>query len=434
MGVLKFSCVDFVFTCVGLVFLLLDIVLDVLAAFSFYWEQAYVSLGVLLLFLMGSSVLVQAFSWLWYSHDGFERKIKVESCMSLRQLIVLHLFQLGIYFRHAGVVEASVCGYFKHTDDLKNYAVYLSHDLNMLRLIEAFSESAPQLVLMLTIVLQRGELNPVTVLKAVASASAIAFSVTMYHRSLRSFLLDKEKQPLLSSVVYFFWNQLLIMSRLTALALFTSVLPCFIPTHFICSWMVLFFFAWRSKTDLMDSAVGEWLYRATVGLIWYFSWFNVVEGRTRYTTLLYHGYILVDMSILCSLWCWKIITEPPSYLEIQPLYAVITAVGVVAVYIIGLLVKTIYYKCFHPNLGKEKLKGDVTEQSRTGPGPSTNKLHLCTVDGNQDKFLNGEMETDVTDRMWPSPSEDIERALPPLERSTECYNKRMRKLAANFYS
>lgn len=42
-----------------------------------------------------------------------------------------------------------------------DYAVFLSHDLSLLRLIETFSESAPQLVLMLTNLLQRGELSPV---------------------------------------------------------------------------------------------------------------------------------------------------------------------------------------------------------------------------------------------------------------------------------
>lgn len=65
--------------------------------------------------------------------------------------------------RHAGVLETSVhslCA--KQPGSHGDYAVFLSHDLCMLRLIETFSESAPQLVLMLTIILQRGQLDPVT--------------------------------------------------------------------------------------------------------------------------------------------------------------------------------------------------------------------------------------------------------------------------------
>lgn len=249
-------------------------------------------------------------------------------------------------------------------------------------------------------------------MKAIGSASAIAISVTMYHRALRSFVADKEKQQPLSSVVYFLWNLLLISSRLTALALFSSVLPCFIFSHFVCSWLVLFFFAWRAKTDLMDSTAGEWLYQATVGLIWYFDWFNVAKGRTRNKTLLYHGYILADIVLLCSLWCWKMSTEPP-YFEISQSYAIIIAVGVVFVYIIGLLLKIVYYKCYHPNLSKDKLKG--------GQGGSSGDV----LDGVfQTATLMGFTGEDVTDRSMPSP---------PAPDVKHC-NKRMRKLAENFYS
>lgn len=267
-----------------------------------------------------------------------------------------------------------------------------------------------------------------SVLKAFGSASAIAFSVTMYHRSLRSFLPDKKMQRVNSSVVYFFWNLFLISSRLTALALFASVLPCFILAHFLCSWLVLFFFAWRSQTDFMDSPGGEWLYRATVGLIWYFDWFSVVEGRTRYRTLLYHGYILADISLLCSLWCWKMSTEPP-YFEISPLYAIITAVSVVAVYILGLLFKVMYYQCFHPNLSKEELKGDTGEESQTGQPPITgvdskDETDKDVLDSSLWLTVSECTDTDVVDRSWRSPpAPDIKRC-----------NKRMRKLAENFYS
>uniref|UniRef100_A0A8C3AQY3 XK-related protein n=1 Tax=Cyclopterus lumpus TaxID=8103 RepID=A0A8C3AQY3_CYCLU len=379
MGVFKYSKVDFLFICLGLLFLLLDIALDTVAVVSFYQEKAYASLGILLLLLLGSSVLVQAFSWLWYSDEGSQRQTKVEKCLSLGRLKLLHVLQLGIYFRHAGMVEISLCGSCSEISDSEDVAASMSHDLSILRLFETFSESAPQLVLMLTIILR--------MLKAVGSASTIAFSVTMYHRSLRSFLPDKEKQGRTSSAVHFLWNLLLISSRLAALALFASAMPCFIFGHFFCSWAVLLLFVWRSKTDLMDGPCGERLYRATVGLIWYFDWFNVVEGRTRYRTLLYHGYVLVDMSLLCGLWCWKMITEPP-YFKIPPRCAVIAAVSVVAVYILGLLLKMIYYKWYHPNVAKEELKGDA-----------------------------------VYDRLPKSPAPDIKRC-----------NKRMRTLAQNFYS
>lgn len=409
MGVFQFSKLDFLFTCLGLLFLLLDIVLDVYAVVKFYQEKAYVSLSILVVLLLGSSVLVQTFSWLWYRYENFRRETKAENYPSVIQLKLLHVLQLGIYIRHAGVAEVSISGFFPKLQNSqidKDLAVYLSHDLSMLRLIETFSESCPQIVLMLTIILQRDQLGPVPVLKALGSASAIAFGVTMYHRSLRSFLPDKHTQPLKSSVVYFLWNLFLISSRLFALALFASILPCFIFTHFICSWLVLFFFAWRSKTDFMDSAVGEWLYRATVGIIWYFNWFNVAEGKTRFRSLFYHSYILVDICLLCGLWCWKTITEPPQFALSNP-HPIIIALIVVAFNVVGLFLKMIYYKFCHPNITKEQLKGESDE-----------------VD------FPVQVRTLV---ITPEPEMTEEPEIPKEPEVKRC-NKRMRKLAENFYS
>jgi len=100
MSVFKYSPVDFLFICVGLLLQLLDVALDAVALVSFYQEGAYWSLGVLLLLLMGSSALVQAFSWLWYSDpDSDPRHTRVEKWPSRGTLRLLHLLQLGVYLR-----------------------------------------------------------------------------------------------------------------------------------------------------------------------------------------------------------------------------------------------------------------------------------------------------------------------------------------------
>ncbi|XP_028316762.1 XK-related protein 8-like [Gouania willdenowi] len=393
--VFRYSRLDLFFTCLGLFLFLLDLVLDMKVAVGFYQEGSFWCLGILLLFLGGSSVLVQLYSWLFYSYDPppTNRRSEVEQRVSPWLLKLLHVLQMGIYLRNAGVLVTSIKGCWNRNEDLKDLAVYLSYDLSILRIVETFSESAPQLVLMLTVILQQGVPDIMTVMKALVSAAAIAFSMTTYHRSLRSFLQNKNQQTPWSSLVYFSWNVLLVSARLAALTLFSSVLPCFIFTHFLCSWMMFFFFAWRLQTSFMDSASGEWLYRATVGLIWYFNWFNVVDGRTIYKSLAYHGFILVDISVLCGVWYWRMSSEPPHYV-IPHLHIVITAASVVGFYIMGLLLKLVYYRWFHPTLSSDQLKGAVTEVV---------------------------------------PDEVDSRAFSTEERSAPC-NKRMRQLAQNFYT
>ncbi|KAK5613458.1 hypothetical protein CRENBAI_021430 [Crenichthys baileyi] len=405
MHVFEYSTWDCFFTSAGLPLFLLDIVLDVLAALNFYQEEAYLCLAVLLVLLIGSSVLTQLYSWFWYSYDEFDTSTKVEGFLK-PSLGILHMFQLGIYVRHAAVLETSFNSLCSDASDPRDLAVYLNHDLSLLRIMETFSESAPQIILMLTVILQEGKLDPVTVLKTVASLSAVAFCVTTYHRCLRSFLPEKEKQPIMSSIIFFFWNLLLLSSRVVALALFASVEPCFIFTHFFCSWLLLFFFAWRSKTAFMDSAGGEWLYRATVGLIWYFNWFNVVDGKTGKRTIVYHTYILVDISVLCGLWYWKMSSDFP-HIKMSCLQAAIISCAVVSVYMVGLVCKIIYYRFFHPKLYKEELMGDTMNEQQSDE---------------VDSDLRGAVALRAMYRM---PSEPGPRA--------HC-NKRMKKLAENFYS
>ncbi|KAK7898212.1 hypothetical protein WMY93_019065 [Mugilogobius chulae] len=197
----------------------------------------------------------------FYKYEDFDRVTKVEKKLSLTWLTTLHFLQFGIYLRHMGVMEMTVRKYlaFKGKGlDPGDVAVFLSHDVAMLRIVETFSESLPQLVLMVTTNIQRGHLDTAPVLKAVGSALAVSFTVMSYHRSLRSFLKNKHQQTPASSVVYFLWNLLLIAARVTALSLFASVLPCYIAVHFLCSWMVLFIIAWCCQTDFMDMVQQRW--------------------------------------------------------------------------------------------------------------------------------------------------------------------------------
>lgn len=103
-------------TVCGLSLLLLDIVLDIWAVVNFYQDRAYVSLAVLVLLLVGSSVLAQAFSWMWYSAEEFKefRKEPVVKSLSLSpgKVRLLHVLQCGIYFRLCKL--QSVCAVLQH--------------------------------------------------------------------------------------------------------------------------------------------------------------------------------------------------------------------------------------------------------------------------------------------------------------------------------
>ncbi|XP_036394462.1 XK-related protein 8-like [Megalops cyprinoides] len=393
---------DFLLTLLGLCLFLFDVALDLHLIASLCLESAYRLVTVVVALLLFSSVLVHIFSWLWYSYEDPDPETRIEHFLRRYHLLgAFHFFQLGVFIRYAAVMEISGRSFREKCDWLEGLAVYHTHDLSMLRLFETFLESAPQLVLMIYIIIHKGELGLLSFFKAGGSAASIAWSVAMYHRSLRSFLPDKDKQGWGSSVVYFLWNLLLIAPRMAALALFASSFPCYVAAHFLLLWVALFLWAWLQRTDFMDSVCGELLYRAVVGIIWYFSWFNVAKGDTFMRSAIHHAFIMVDSGLLLWLWWERQDSVDKPLVEPCVVFSVIASS-----FVLGLLLKITYYKCFHPkNPRLQTVSVFLTEaQSREGD----------TVDSRDSPV--------VMDR-------SIGKQMPPVRA-----NKRMRNLAANFYS
>uniref|UniRef100_A0AAV2IXV6 XK-related protein n=1 Tax=Knipowitschia caucasica TaxID=637954 RepID=A0AAV2IXV6_KNICA len=181
-----------------------------------------------------------------------------------------------------------------------------------------------------------------------ASSTSMAWMVLDYHRSLRSFVPHKAKQSVVSSVMYFLWNLLLISPRVAVLALFCSVMRSLLLLHFLFLWLAFLFWARTQRTHFMESQSGEWLYRGTVGLIWYFSWFNVSEGGTRGRSFIYHVFMTTDCTLLLSTW-WQYRDQ-----ETSQLYAPVLLLVLPLLYTCGLLLKSVYYCCFHPKLWRPR--------------------------------------------------------------------------------
>ncbi|MCI4395342.1 hypothetical protein PGIGA_G00179240 [Pangasianodon gigas] len=247
---------------------IIDVVLDLWAVVSLYEEQKYFSVGLLVFLLLTSSVLLQIFSWMWYSDSSKILETKVERFIIKHGLLTLvHILQLGVFLRILAVVEISIRS-FKQKTPPQEVAVNSTPDLIVLLLFKAFSESAPQLILMMVLIMQMQELYLFTVIKIAGSLSCMAFSVLSFHRSMRAFVPEKLKMGWSSSIIYFLWNLFLIGTRVVCVSLFASVLSCYITAHFLSLWTLLVLWAWWQKTDFMDTKAGEWLYRATVGLLW----------------------------------------------------------------------------------------------------------------------------------------------------------------------
>ncbi|XP_021169418.2 XK-related protein 8 [Fundulus heteroclitus] len=359
-----------IFSLFGPVLFLLDIALDIRTAVGLYNQKNYFSLAILVVLLISSTVLVNIYSWIWYNDKKFDgAKTKLEKVLK-PWFTVLHFFTLGILIRHLAAASISLknlrsknppAGNEEGTTnqgdsatpcfspeisshdepELEKTTPYLWYNLRTLQIIESYTESAPQIVLMFTITL-RDEcwiLNYYTGAKILVSVVSIIYSEFKYYEPV----LEKTSCSLIQVIPYLSWKLPLLASRLSALALFASVEPCFIFTHFICSWLVLFFVATCSQTELMEKGGrGEWLFRATLGVMWYFTWFSGgVKGQTGKRMWLYHFCMLLDIILLSGLWYWRMISDPPHF-ELSPLKVLILTVSVAILSQIGAMNRAVH--------------------------------------------------------------------------------------------
>ncbi|XP_017337312.1 XK-related protein 8 [Ictalurus punctatus] len=389
-----------------------NVAANVWTVISFYQDQKYISMGVFLFLILSSSVLLQIFSWLWYSDSSKKLDTKVERFMNRHGLLALvHILQLGVFLRCLGMLELSISS-FERKDTSQNWVTEsLNSDLSTLGLFQAFSESAPQLVLIVTNIIQMQDFQFFTVVKIVGSLSSLSFTMLSYHRNMCAYAPKKEKMGWSSSVIYFLWNLFLIGPRVVCVSLFASVLPCHIAAHFLSLWTLLVLWAWWQKTDFMDTNAGEWLYRATVALIWYFSWFNVASRSPKLRGIIYHMVIGVDTMLLLGLWWWRRSVES-ARLDPLPINPYLLIAMLIIIYIIGVLLKLVYYQKFHSKQPDLQLD-EKDEKSEMNPQAPCND----TVDGGEK----------------PEDSDLVLTASALPQRITSGVHKRTRNMAVNFY-
>ncbi|XP_006862437.1 PREDICTED: XK-related protein 8 [Chrysochloris asiatica] len=333
---------DLVQGILGTAAFLLDLGADLWMVGQYLLSGHYLWAALVLALLGFASAALQLFSWVWLraDPDGLHRSQPSGRCLAL-----LHLLQLGYLYRCIQGLQQGLLVWQQEVPSAFDlaYSDFLSLDISMLRLFETFLESTPQLTLILAIVLQSGEVECYQVVGICTSFLAISWALLDYHRALRTCLPSKPLLGLGSSVIYFLWNLLLLWPRVLVVALFSALFPRYVALHFLGLWLVLLLWVWLQGTDFMPDSASEWLYRATVATILYFSWFNVAEGHTRGRATIHLVFLLSDSGLLVATWLTQS-TWLPSGIPLQMLlYAGASS------FLLGLCLRLVYYHWLHPS-------------------------------------------------------------------------------------
>lgn len=222
----------------------------------------------------------------------------------------------------------------------------------MLRLLQAFLESAPQLVLQLYILLQRPRFGSkddlLTAVTAACSLVSMIWAILAYSKSLRDF---RKQGYVLSAAGLCFqtlWRISMVTSRVVAMVLFASYFKQWLFVAVGAHWMIMTMWLICQRTRFCTDEDGkehpyrEKLFSAVIGFIYIFCFFNTREGMTRKRVVLFYSIILVENSLFVSMWY--------PHRTLRGIMS-IAALGVVwGGLVFGIVCMVLYYRFYHPSL------------------------------------------------------------------------------------
>ncbi|XP_054479292.1 XK-related protein 9 [Anoplopoma fimbria] len=352
---IQYTKLRWLLTIAGLFLYVVDIWTDVGLAVKYFRENNYVWTGLTLVFVLVGLLVTQIFSYTWYRDDMKEIPVNTwgkptTSGLSKAGLAVLHLFGMGIFTRYYQLLKKGFKGVWttphSYTVDERRdehqHLFCMATDLSMLKLFESFLESVPQLLLQLYIVLSREEGSVLQYVSMAFSFLNIAWTLVDYRRCLRRSLPQIREMPSgLPTAIYLLYKLCTITSHILSYTLLLILSP-YSTVAFTVLWLLATTWTHVLQTNFCSSGKLELLYRAVIGVILIFTFFNVKGQDTKVAMIIYYLlYAVVNTTAPLLL----VLLKP----ELQTATFLLTVSGLIfGGSVLGLVCLVLYYLLLHP--------------------------------------------------------------------------------------
>ncbi|XP_061647341.1 XK-related protein 7-like [Phyllopteryx taeniolatus] len=259
---------------------------------------------------------------------------------------VLHALQLGQVWRYIHALYLGAQSRWHGDGSHHRFhwrLMFESADITMLRILEAFLKSAPQLVLQLSIMIHGNTVLPLQGLSASASLVSLAWMIASYQKVLRDSRDDKLSMSYKAVIAQILWHLFTIGARTVAFALFASVFQLYFGIFIVTHWCIMTFWIIQGETDFCMSKWEEIIYNMVVGIIYIFCWFNVKEGPSRVRMTVYYTVTLAENVALTA--AWYTYRGPHT----SDSYALVVVCLVACSFALGTFFMLVYYCWLHPD-------------------------------------------------------------------------------------
>ncbi|CAI9597209.1 unnamed protein product [Staurois parvus] len=347
----RYSLRDGLWVVVALLVFFSDGASDLWLAVDYLQQHRLSCFWPTVLLVLLPSLLTQSLSFSWVVTDRSPsppagNRLCCRLCAWILQGSV-HLLQLGQVWRYLRALYLGLQSRWQSEQQSRHFywrMMFESADISMLRLLETFLKSAPQLVLQLCIMVQQGHVEPLQGLSASASLLSLAWMIASYQKVLRDSRDDKMPMSYKGAVVQILWHLFTIAARALAFSLFASEFHLYFGIFIVTHWCLMTFWIIQGETDFCMSRWEEIIYNMVLGIIYIFCWFNVREGRTRCRMTAYYVIVLTENVVLTVLWYYNRNNSP-----LGDFYALLIVCSVFCSFALGVFFMLLYYSLLHPN-------------------------------------------------------------------------------------
>ncbi|XP_076082157.1 XK-related protein 6-like isoform X2 [Mytilus galloprovincialis] len=352
-----FRGIDLIATVLSTVFYLYDVVSDVILAEEYYRLQRWISFGFTASLIFFPHLIMNMINISWYYRDYMAEKNNGNTTKGWKWFVrvVLSLpFMLGPIVRNVEYIyygcksrSASL------SDGRRNYfyknVLYEDVDAAMLRMFEAFLESAPQLVLQIYIILTETQndnllMQIVRVAAMFGSWVGVSWTLVSYHKALRASHNIKEQGLSFCGVIfYYIWRACEVAPRTIVLALFAAQFRIQMLIAIGIHWITMTIWLGCQKQEMMNkNSRDKWIFNIVFGYVLIFCFQNVQEGQTRYRAMFYYFVTFSENIIMLILWAY--------FTQHKSEWFYLAAIGTVtSLMVIQIIIQLLYYRLIHPS-------------------------------------------------------------------------------------
>ncbi|XP_071511144.1 XK-related protein 6-like [Diadema antillarum] len=290
----------------GVIMHIADMVTDLLMGVH-YFHSDYIFWGILtFIFVLIPSLVLQFLSFRWFVSDleedsdhhknnGWAGKL-----LCWCDLVATHVLQLGVLKRYWRNMKFGLLSHKK-----KKYhelMIYENRNITVLRLLQAFMESAPQLVIQVYMMVDVEELYWLAGASVLFSLWSLAQALEEYYEVKRDACPNRKSITFPAMQLRVAWRLFMITSRVIAIVLFAAIYEWWVFVVVGVHWLVIMVWLVWQKTSSCDIKFEEVLFDCVIGFIHIFCFFNVKKGATRYRALFFYTVIFVENTVMFGLW------------------------------------------------------------------------------------------------------------------------------------